>query len=139
MFKTFLTFLFIMLFSISARAEKIVLIVHAQNPIIQITKNQLQDLYFKRNRIWPNGSAVRFFDRDELIRSEFLSQYLKKTTRQVDQYWIAQKFNTGDTAPTMISSDAMTMSLVSRFPGGIGYITLGSPLNKDVKTIEVTE
>lgn len=135
--------IFIILFltiSFSAVAEKIVVITNIANPINQISKDQLQDFYFKRNRSWPNGVAVRFFDRTDnsQIRNEFLRNYIQKSSRQVDQFWIGQKFNTGDSAPTQVSSDTLSMSLVARFPGGICYVQEGTPLAKDVKIMTIT-
>ncbi len=135
-----LIFLFFVLFSMSAIAQKIVVITNIANPLNQISKDQLQDFYFKRNRTWPGGEAVRFFDRadNSPIRNVFLRNYIEKSSRQVDQFWIGQKFNTGDSAPTQISSDTLSMNLVSRFPGGICYVQEGITLTKDVKIMTIT-
>lgn len=136
------TILLITLFllSISAFAQKAVIIVNSTNGVSQITKNQLQDFFFKRSRMWSDGSPVRFFDHSDTdLRKSFLQKFIRMTPRQVDQFWIAQKFSSGDSAPTQVSSDSMIMNMVSRFPGGIGYVREGTTLSKNVKIIEVTE
>lgn len=135
--------LFILIFILSSNlvhAQKVVIIVHASNPVTAISLEKLQDFYYKRVRTWSDGNPVRFFDRSEnsQIRNLFLKQMLGRTSRQVDQFWIGQKFNSGDSAPTQVSSDTMTMNLVSRFPGGISYVDEQTPLQKNVKIISVS-
>ena len=128
----------LMVFSFSVAAEGFVVIVNSANPSSQISKDVLQDYYFKRNRHWPDGKPVRFFDRQNNgSRELFLKNIIQKTSRQVDQYWIGQKFNTGDSAPTQVPSDSLTIGLVAKFPGGIGYVSDSTVLPKEVKVIEV--
>lgn len=126
--------------SLPVLAQNIVVITNVANPINQISKDHLQDFFFKRNRVWSNGEPVRFFDRadNSRIRNLFLRNYIEKSSRQVDQFWIGQKFNTGDSAPTQVPSDHLSMNLVSRFPGGISYVVEGTPLAKDVKIMTIT-
>lgn len=133
----------LILFSLSfpVFAQKIMIVTNVLNQANQITYTQVQDFFFKRNRTWFDGKAVRFFDRmdNSLERKIFLRYFLKRTSRQVDQFWIGQKFNTGDSAPVQVSTDAMTLNMVSRFPGGISYVNEGVSLPKNVKVLEITE
>jgi hypothetical protein len=136
--------LFFMLFlglSLPVLAERIIIVTNVLNSTNQITRDQIQDYFFKRNRLWPDGKPVRFFDRNDNSqeREKFLRNYLNKTSRQVDQFWIAQKFNTGDSAPIQVSTDTMTLNMVSRFPGGISYVNEGVSLPKNVKALEISE
>jgi ABC-type phosphate transport system substrate-binding protein len=135
--KIILSLIFLLLGS-SAFAQGFVMIVNSENPTLQISKDVIQDYYFKRNRSWSDGKPVRFFDRQNNgLRESFLKTIINKSSRQVDQYWIGQKFNTGDSAPTQVSSDSLVIGLVSKFPGGIGYVSEGTVLPKEVKVIEV--
>lgn len=135
-----LIFLILIFSTFSLWAQNIVVITNIANPVNQITKDQIQDYYFKRNRNWPHGEPIRFFDRSDnsTIRNIFLRDFIQKSSRQVDQFWIGQKFNTGDSAPTQVNSDHLSMNLVSRFAGGISYVLEGTPLSKNVKIINVT-
>jgi len=120
---------------------KFVIIVHESNPLSSIHVDMLSDYFLKRNRSWPHGSHVRFFDRSDssVIRKEFLRKIIHKTPREVDQYWIGQKLYTGNSAPTQIETDDMTLALVSRFPGAIGYVSEESLSGtKSVKKLEIT-
>lgn len=138
-----LIFILVLAFSSSLAfsAENVVLIVSQKNPLDSLTTKELQDYFMKKDRTWPNGNAVRFFDHrdDNKIRKVFLDKYIKKTSREVELYWIGEKIYTGHIAPIQITSDSMMVKMVSRFPGGIGYVSKKFPLPKTVKIITVKE
>lgn len=115
----------ILLFNFSLQAEEIVMIVNEQNPINELSLVQVQNYFLKRTREWPNGQVVRFFDRREGSeeRKIFLRDLLKKSSRDVELYWIGQKLYSGNTAPLQVSTDSMMASMISRFPGAIGYVS----------------
>ncbi len=133
----FLIMLFISSWAIAQ--SEIKFIVNASNPVPSITNEQVQDFYLKRVRVWPDGIPLRFFDRREGTpeRKTFISQHIKKTPRKIDQYWIGQKLFSGDSAPTQLPSDSLTVALVSRFAGGIGYVSGDFKGATGVKIIEV--
>jgi len=85
--------------------------------------------------------VVRFFDhRDEHPnRKMFLKKYVEKTSREVELYWIGEKIYTGNIAPIQITSDSMMVAMVSRFPGGIGYVSKSFKLPKTVKTLKIVK
>lgn len=134
-----LVLLILFAFCNGAWAQRITFIVNKANPQASITRHQLSDYFFKRNRNWPNSSPVRFFDRteDSAVRSKFLKEYLERTSRQVEQFWIGQKLYSGDSAPTQLSSDSMVVNLVARFPGGIGYVSDDMTIPESVKIIKI--
>lgn len=136
--------LFVIIWFVSTVAlaqSEIKFIVNASNPVSSITNEQVQDFYQKRVRVWPDGIPLRFFDRKEGTpeRKIFISQYIKKTPRKIDQYWIGQKLYSGDSAPTQLPSDSLTVALVSRFSGGIGYVSGDFKGATGVKIIEVKD
>lgn len=141
--KTILNIVFLVLSmqAFSAWGQSIVVITNASNSINEISKDQLQDFFFKRVRNWPDGRPVRFFDRldNSALRNKFLRDYINRSSRQVEQFWIGQKFNTGDSAPTQINSDSLMANMVSRFPGGIGYVHDAKDLPKDVKVLKIVD
>lgn len=135
------TVLLVLIYSNQSFAQqKITFIVNAASPIDRLNKTQVQELFLKTVREWKDGTPVRFFDRvDGEERNFFLRNYLRKSQRQIDQYWIGQKLYSGDSAPTQLPSDKMVVSMVARFPGGIGYVSgkfSGAP---GVRVIEVGE
>lgn len=122
-----------------ALAQDVTIIVNEQNPINEISQTQIQNLFLKKNRQWPNGQAVRFFDRrdDSAERKHFLRQYIKKTSRDIELYWIGQKLYSGNSAPIQVSTDSMMVSMVSRFPGAIGYVSSNFQGGPGVKKLVV--
>lgn len=122
----------------NAKAD-VVIIVNEKNPVSSISVSELEKFFMKKERKWSNGDPVRFFDyRDENDnRKNFLKTFIKKTSREIELYWIGEKIYTGNIAPIQISSDSMMTSMVSRFPGGIGYISSTYRLPKTVKALTI--
>ena len=120
-------------------SSDIVIIVNEKNNISSIKISELEDFFMKKTRHWPNGNNVRFFDhRDENEnRKIFLEKFVQKTSRELELYWIGEKIYTGNVAPIKITSDSMMSSMVSRFPGGIGYVSSKFKIPKAVKIIEI--
>lgn len=123
----------------TAYAEELAIIVNEQNPVSEISPLQIQNYFLKRVREWPNGMAVRFFDRrdDSKERKQFLNLYLRKSSRELELYWIGQKLYSGNSAPIQVSTDSMMASMVSRFPGAIGYVSAGFPGAPGIKKINI--
>ena len=138
--KTLILF-FLILFSSTVYAEQIVVIVNESNPLQSISKAQLRDYFLKKTKSWPDGSPVKFFDRREESRERnlFLNNYIERSSREVETFWIGQKLYTGHSAPTQVSNDSMAMALISRFPGAISYVGGDVPLKSGIKKIEVTQ
>lgn len=122
-------------------SSDIVVIVNVQNPLSSIKVSELDNFFMKKTRVWPNMDVVRFFDhRDEHPnRKMFLKKYVEKTSREVELYWIGEKIYTGNIAPIQITSDSMMVAMVSRFPGGIGYVSKSFKLPKTVKTLKIVK
>jgi hypothetical protein len=122
-------------------AYDIDIIVNQQNPATSIKSSEIVDYFMKIKRKWPNGDAVRFFDfRDEnKSRVIFLNKFLKKTSREIELYWIGEKIYTGNIAPIQVSTDAMMTLMVSRFPGGIGYVSTKQILPLTVKRLKIVQ
>ncbi len=115
------------LLSWSAWAEEkktVVFIVNEKNPVKEMSTKEISDFYFKKNRHWPDGSKVRFFDQKGASPQEewFLKNILKKSQHDVDLFWVGEKNHSGQGAPIVAPSDDMVISSVAAVPGGIGYI-----------------
>jgi ABC-type phosphate transport system substrate-binding protein len=108
-----------------AADETLTFIVNESNPLTEISKTELSDLFLKRSRHWANGTVVRFIDQRDRApeRAVFITDYLKKSNHELELYWIGQKLYTGDSAPLQVSSDNAVISLVQSFPGAIGYVS----------------
>lgn len=128
-------------FGNNAKSADIDVIVHAKNPLTSISNEELNNFFTKKDRNWSNGDAIRFFDyRDEHTnRQLFLKKYIHKTSREIELYWIGEKIYTGNIAPIQVTSDSMMVAMVSRFKGGIGYVSAQYKLPDTVKRIQITK
>jgi ABC-type phosphate transport system substrate-binding protein len=118
----------------------LVFIVNDQTDVSSLKLTEIKDIYFKRNRQWPNGTAIRFIDRGAHtdLRKIFVSTILKMSDEDLDQYWIGQKLYTGDSAPLQQPSETLTLQLVSSLKGSISYVSSDTVLpSKGVKAIKV--
>jgi ABC-type phosphate transport system substrate-binding protein len=139
--KKFTLITLLLLASISTgAADSIIFIVNGQNPVSQLSAEDVRNFYFKKKRRWPDDTSVRFIDRSpgSPLRDSFLRNYLHKTGSDVELYWIGQKLYTGDSAPLKESSDEMTMQFVAAFKGAIGYVSSGAQLGtRNVKAVKI--
>jgi ABC-type phosphate transport system substrate-binding protein len=125
----------------SAEGEDLVFIVNGNNPVTEVSANDIRDYYFKRKRQWPSGESVRFIDRSltSNIHDIFVRRILRKSNSDVELFWIGQKLYTGDSAPLRETSDNSTIQFVSTFKGAIGYVSTSTVIGEqNVKVIKVT-
>lgn len=134
-----LLLIFALLSSGALFSQDLIIIVNDKNPLTEISRSTLARYYFKEIRQWPDGVPVRFFDQrdDAEVRNVFLEKVLKKSSREVELFWIGQKLYTGNRAPLQIGSDSMMASMVSRFPGAVGYVSPAFTGAAGVKRIEI--
>jgi ABC-type phosphate transport system substrate-binding protein len=135
----FVVFL-ILAFAISARAEDLVVIVNAENPVTEASPAEIRDYFLKRKRTWPDKSDVRFIDRTpaDSLRKLFLTNIINKTSRDLELFWIGQKLYSGDSAPLQEADEKMVIDFVGTFKGAIGYISSTTALtSKKVKALRV--
>jgi hypothetical protein len=71
------------------------------------------------------------------VRKVFLRDVVKRSQREIETFWIGQKLYTGNSAPTQVSSDSMMASLISKFPGSIGYVSGSFTGAPGVKIIDI--
>jgi ABC-type phosphate transport system substrate-binding protein len=119
----------------------IVFIVNSHNPVSSVSVRDLTDYYQKTKRQWPDGSAVRFIDRDvgSPERAVFLSRILKQSESAVQLYWYGKKLHSGDSIPIQVSTDTMAIETVATFDGAIGYVSSHAQLKDPrIKAISVT-
>ena len=121
----FLTALLNILLTDVSKSEEINIIVNEQNPVSELSEEQVGNFFLKKVRQWPNGTPVRFFDQfdEKEERKLFLKNFVKKSSREVELYWIGQKLYTGNSAPLQVNSDTIMAGVVARFPGAIGYVS----------------
>lgn len=123
---------------VAAAEGGLVFVVNRNNPVKEITWNDVADFYFKRRARWPDGSKVQFIDqRDGSARKEAFLGLLGKTQREIDLFWIGEKNYSGQSAPLQAPSDTIVISTVGSLPGGLGYVSSEKALSSKVKAVTV--
>jgi hypothetical protein len=108
-----------------SRAQEIVVIVNAANPVESLSVDEVRQYCLKRRSTWSNGESVRPIDRtgDPPERLAFLSEALRLSSADVERHWIQEQYASAEITPTRVPDDVMVIRLVETFPGAIGFVT----------------
>ena len=101
----------------------------------RMTLKTLQRIYLKRKTFWKDGKRivpVNLPPGNEL-RIFFSRRVLKKTHRELVEYWNEQHFN-GVNPPVVLESEEAVKRFVREVDGAIGYIRR-SNLDPDLKVL----
>ena len=111
----------------AARAEapvtNIAVVVGRQSFVGEIDRDGLRELYLRRQRLWPNGTAavpVNLPPGSE-PRETFSRLVLGRPVRDLVPYWNARYFE-GIRPPIVLPSGAAVCAYVAVEPGAIGYL-----------------
>ncbi len=110
---------------ISAQAwADIVVVVHPQSELKNLTKQQVIDIYMGRLQISADGGKIVPYDQpqDSEIRAAFYQNLTGKPVASVNAYWARLLF-TGRASPPRQPSDSMSIvDIVAESLHAIGYI-----------------
>jgi ABC-type phosphate transport system substrate-binding protein len=121
-----------------AWGQDILVVVNADNPLAQLTKQQVTDLYMGRVHYFPSGNAVMKIDApgDSILRGNFYKQLVGLSLPDVNAYWARLMFSGRATPPMQVSNSKDIALLVAQNPSALGYIQKGDE-NEKTKTIFV--
>ena len=127
--------MFYMAFPASALAETVV-IVHPDNPITSLTRDQVVDIYLGKKLNFPGANPAFPIDLppDSPVRSDFYRKLVDKSVAQVNAYWARLLFTGRATPPKVLTSGKSVVKSVSENRDAIAYIG-SEELDKRVKII----
>lgn len=104
----------------------LVVVVNARSGIAVMTRNEVVNIFFGRNRQFFNGLEAEPVD---LVdghpdRARFYTALVGKDLSDVNAYWSRQVFSGRMQAPPRVSSIDEVLKWVSGRPGGIGFVEL---------------
>lgn len=119
-------------------AQDFTVIVHRDNPVQSLTRQELADLFLRRAKAWPSGQAVRPVDQvaSAPVREAFSRAVLGKATSAVVSFWQQQVFGGRSVPPPERQGDAGVAAFVQGDPGAIGYVSGAVPAG--VKAVAIT-
>ena len=126
----------LLLFSTTAHAEPIVVIVSASSPIAKLDKEQVANLFLGKSSSFPDGSnAVPIEQTDgSAAHEEFHKSVTEKSASQLKSYWSKMIFSGKGTAPKEVSSNSELLKLLAGNPAMIAYIDKNA-VDKSVKVV----
>jgi hypothetical protein len=116
-------------------ADNLAVIVHADNPV-RVTAGELESVFLRHELEWPDGDPVIPVNAtpDSARRKQFDRVVLGMSPDEVARYWLDQRIRGAGTAPREIGDAFLTLRLVARIKGAIGYVPEGSEL-RDVRVV----
>jgi hypothetical protein len=108
----------------AAREARYQVIVHPENPVPELSRAFLRDVFLKRNTKWAHGPAMRPADLGGAapVREAFTREVLNRSVPEVKRYWQQQIFSGKGVPPPELTSEAEVVAYVLKHPGGIGYL-----------------
>lgn len=111
----------LLLLTLSASAD-VVVIVNRQNPIEQLSREQVADIFLGRSAVFPNGIKAMAIEQAESQPDyvAFHALVTGKNTIQLRAYWSKMVFS-GQALPPIEVSPDKTLPLVRRSSNSIAY------------------
>ena len=129
----------LLLLPLSLLADVLV-VTGAKSPSINLSRNQLSDVFLGKVAAFPDGRSVTLIDQPESspLRDEFYLKVTNKSAAQAKAHW-AKLYFTGRGAPPREGTDsAIIKQMLNSTPGAISYIER-SALDNSVKVIFVAQ
>jgi len=101
-----------------------VVIVNDANPVATLTQAELRRIFMKQSRMWPHGEPMVPVDWDSThyLRAVFSKDVLKRSVREMAEYWVQQSMTQGLTPPSTQRSARAVLRFVASVPGAISYV-----------------
>lgn len=105
-------------------SAELVVIVNANNPISELTREQVVDLYMGRRTQFPDGRPALPIDLspDSPLRAAYYQTLVGKTVAQVNAYWARLLFTGRATPPRVLSTPETVLDVVHANPDAIAYL-----------------
>ena len=106
-------------------AEAIAVVVGRESFIAGVDRDVLRELFLRRQRLWPNGTAAVPVNlpADHALRDRFSRLVLGRSVRDLVAYWNARYFE-GVRPPIVLPSGSAVCAYVRVEPGAIGYLPI---------------
>ena len=114
------------------------IIVHRDNPVSGLTLPDLQRIFRKQTRMWSNGESMVPVDWDSTsqVRADFSDRVMRRSVREMAEYWVQQNITQGLTPPTTLKSTRAVLRFVASVPGAIAYVP-ADEMDDTVKRLDV--
>ncbi|WP_206486069.1 hypothetical protein [Thalassotalea sp. G2M2-11] len=121
--------------AVSAK-EAIVVVVNSANPIEQMTRSEVIDLFMGKYVAFPDGEKAVPVDLDgeQPIKQQFYHQLVGRSLASINAYWSRLRF-TGRVKPSIQkNTEQQVVQYITNNNDAIGYIPI-SKLTKQLKVV----
>jgi len=118
------------------------IVVHNTNPISELKKRQISNLFLKKVTRWETDQKVLPADLTATnpVRDVFSEMIHSRSVAVIKAYWQTQIFAGRASPPPEKETDTEVLQYVSKNKGAIGYVSDDADLEKyDVKVIELSD
>jgi ABC-type phosphate transport system substrate-binding protein len=108
----------------STQSTAFVIVVNKTNPVKTLPVVELRRIFTKQSRMWPHAEPMVPVDWDSTaeIRQVFSKQVLKRSVREMAEYWVQQSMTQGIAPPSTQRSARAVLRFVASVPGAISYV-----------------
>lgn len=109
----------------AAESEGFRIVVHPQNPLSQVERAVLADIFLKKTTRWPDGAAAHPVDQhsESAVRERFSVRVLKRSVFAVRSYWQQRIFSGRGLPPPELAADDAVLRYVQANRGAVGYVS----------------
>jgi ABC-type phosphate transport system substrate-binding protein len=111
-------------------AIELVVVVNSANTM-KLTGSTLENVFLRKTTSWDDGVRVIPINGlpDSTRRLTFDRAVLGMSPDEVARYWLDLRIRGGGSAPREVDDPIVTLKLVGRLPGAIGYVPAGVALD----------
>lgn len=117
--KNFLIYLFLLMSPVQA---DVAVIAHPKNDLKTLSRQQVEDIFLGRTRIFPNGKFALPIDQSSPLRAHFYQLLTKRPIEQINAYWARIIFTGQASPPLQVPDDEAVLQTIRENEGAIGYI-----------------
>ena len=116
-------------------------VIHSERPEASISKVDLSRIFLKKTTRWAEGTQIAPIDQEKgySVRETFLSEIHDHDENAYAKYWVKLIFSGRAQPPEIVSGDEAVLNAVRADPAAIGYVSTGTTLPADVKTLDIAD
>jgi ABC-type phosphate transport system substrate-binding protein len=120
----------------AAQAADLAVIVHPDNPLAKLSKEELKRIYLGKDKTFPGGDKIQAADQPEGSpgRGRFYTAVVERSDAQMRSYWSQLVFAGKDTPPEVVGNDGAIKKWVAEQKNRIGYVD-GGAVDGSVKVV----
>ncbi|HXF96628.1 MAG TPA: hypothetical protein VNI61_11075 [Gemmatimonadales bacterium] len=114
-------------------------VVHVSNPVSELARDQVSQLFLRRRRAWPDGRPVLPVDLPPTspVRQSFTRDVHRRSVAAVISYWRQQIYLRRGHPPPEVPSDREVLAFLRANTNAVGYVSAGADLGTDIKVVIV--